>query len=143
VLEHWLGQPSFPTEKVENEMRRLTALTAVLALFVVSVVATSSDALAPAPSSSISISVSKGSLTYDQKAFSAKAGLVEIRFTNNSTAPHNVSLEHDGEFEYGASLTIKKGSIYTFLTLDKGTYHLYSSVGTDEDKGMSATLTVR
>ena len=31
----------------------------------------------------------------------------------------------------------------TFLTLKKGTYHLYSSVGTDEDKGMSATLTVK
>jgi hypothetical protein len=34
-------------------------------------------------------------------------------------------------------------SFMTFLTLKKGTNHLYSSVGTDEDKGMSATLTVK
>jgi plastocyanin len=126
-------------------MRRFTALSVVLTLFVASVVATSTaaPAPAPAPSSIVSISVSQGSLQYDQKALSAKAGLVEIRFTNNSAAPHNVSLEHGGEFEFGASLTIKKGSIYTFLRLAKGTYHLYSSVGTDEDKGMSATLTVK
>lgn len=122
-------------------MRRLTALSAVLALFVVSVVATATAS--PTPSSNVSVSVSKGSLHYDQKTLSAKSGLVEIQFTNNSTAPHNVSLEHGGEFEYGASLTIKKGIIVTFLTLAKGTYHLYSSVGTDEDKGMSATLTVK
>jgi len=122
-------------------MRRLSALSAVLALFVVSVVSTATAA--PAPSSSVSISVGKGSPHYDKKTLSAKAGLVEIQFTNNSTAPHNVSLEHGGEFEYGASLTIKKGTIVTFLTLAKGTYHVYSSVGTDEDKGMSATLTVK
>ena len=54
-----------------------------------------------------------------------------------------MSLEHLGEFEHGASLTIKKGVVMTFLTLGKGTYHVYSSVGTDEDKGMAATLTVK
>lgn len=123
-------------------MRRLTALSAVLALVVVSAVAAATATAAPTPSSNISLSVSKGSLHYNQKSLSAKAGLVEIQFTNNSTAPHNVSLEHGGEFEYGASLTIRKGTIVTFLTLAKGTYHVYSSVGNDEDKGMSATLTV-
>ena len=124
-------------------MRRLMALSAVLAMFVASVATTAMAASAPAPTSTVDISVGKGSLHYDQKTLSAKAGLVAIQFTNNSTTPHNVSLEHLGEFEYGASLTIKKGVVMTFLTLKKGTYHVYSSVGTDEDKGMSATLTVK
>jgi plastocyanin len=97
---------------------------------------------APKPTSTISISVAKGSLHFDTKTLTAKAGLVQINFTNNSTAPHNVSLEHDGEFEFGSTLTINKSITSTFLTLAKGTYHVYSSVGKDEDKGMSATLTV-
>ena len=99
-------------------------------------------AAAPTPTSTVTISVSKGSLRYDKKTLTAKAGLVQINFTNNSTAPHNVSLEHDGEFEFGSTLTINKSITSTFLTLAKGTYHVYSSVGKDEDKGMSATLTV-
>ena len=79
-----------------------------------------------------------------EKNFTASAGLVRINFTNGSAAAHNVSPEHNGEFEYGATLTIKKGTTTTFLTLAKGTYyHLYSPVGNDEDKGISATLVVR
>ena len=91
----------------------------------------------------VNLSVANGSHHYAQKTLTAKQGLVRITFTNNSTAPHNVSLEHNGEFEYGATLTIRKGITTSFLTLAKGTYHLYSSVGKDEDKGMSATLVVR
>jgi plastocyanin len=121
-------------------MRNLTAMLAVLALFAVAAVTTATAA--PAPTSTVNISVTKGSMHYNQKALKAKAGLVQINFTNNSTASHNVSLEHGGEFEYGATLTIKKGTVSTFLTLTKGSYHVYSSVGKDEDKGMAATLTV-
>ena len=117
------------------------ALPAVAALLALSAVPMATAA-SSAPNV-INISVTKGSLRYDQKTVTAKPGLVTINFTNNSTASHNVSLEHGGEFEYGASLTIKKSSVTTFLTLAKGTYHLYSSVGTDEDKGMSATLVVK
>jgi len=91
----------------------------------------------------VNISVANGSLHYDTRSLTAKPGLVRINFTNDSTAPHNVSLEHNGEFEYGATLTIRKGITTSFLTLAKGTYHVYSSVGTDEDKGMAATLVIR
>jgi plastocyanin len=122
-------------------MRSLITLAAALAASA-ALTATAATAAAPSPSSVVSVSVSKGSLHYGQSRFTAKPGLVRIDFTNNSTAAHNVSLEHNGEFEYGASLTIKKGIVTTFLTLTKGTYHLYSSVGNDEDKGMSGTLIV-
>ena len=96
-----------------------------------------------ATANAVNISVAKGSLHYVQKTVSAKPGLVRINFTNDSIAPHNVSLEHNGEFEYGATLTIRKGATTSFLTLAKGTYHLYSSVGRDEDKGMAATLVIK
>jgi plastocyanin len=123
-------------------MRKILALSAVVSSMTAMAVGAASAAV-PAPTSSITLSVSKGSLHYDRTTLAATAGLVQITFTNNSTAPHNVSLEHGGEFEYGATLTTKKGTVVAFLTLAKGTYHLYSSVGNDEDKGMSATLIVK
>ena len=88
----------------------------------------------------VNVSVAKNSLHYQQTALTAKAGLVRINFTNNSAAPHNVSLEHNGEFEYGSTLTIRKRITTTFLTSAKGTYHVYSSVGTDEDKGIATVV---
>jgi plastocyanin len=128
-------------------MRRIAAIPVLAVCLAGSAVAVGTAA-ASTPNSVnttniVNISVSKGSLRYAQKTVTAKAGFVRINFTNNSTAPHNVSLEHNGEFEYGASLTIRKSAVTTFLTLAKGTYHLYSSVGRDEDKGMAGTLIVK
>ena len=118
--------------------------SAVLSLLAGSLlVASTATAAAPSVASTVNISVSSDSLHYNQHVVSAKPGLVQINFTNKSTAPHNVSLEHNGEFEYGATLTIRKSATVTFLTLAKGRYHLYSSVGRDEDKGMAATLVVK
>ncbi|MBV8597617.1 MAG: cupredoxin domain-containing protein [Actinobacteria bacterium] len=121
-------------------MRRLTVLP-ILALSL----ALGGSALAGSvgTANAVDITVANGSLHYTQTQFTAKPGLVRINFTNNSAAPHNVSLEHNGEFEYGATLTISKSTTTTFLTLAKGTYHVYSSVGKDEDKGMAATLVVK
>ena len=118
--------------------------SAVLSLLAGSLlVASTATAAAPSVASTVNISVSSDSLHYNQHVVSAKPGLVQINFTNKSTAPHNVSLEHNGEYEFGATLTIRKSATVTFLTLAKGTYHLYSSVGRDEDKGMAATLVVK
>ena len=124
-------------------MKRVLAASVLTAAFAVSAL-TAGTALAAMPNA-VNISVGSGSLTFNQKTYTANAGLVRINFTNHSTAPHNVSLEHNGEFEYGATLTITKSTLMTttFLTLAKGSYHLYSSVGKDEDKGMAATLIVK
>lgn len=122
-------------------MRRFNAVLPLLATSLA--FAGTASAAAPSAVSTVTFSVANGSLHYDQKIVSAKPGLIRIDFTNNSAKAHNVSLEHDGEFEFGASLTIRKGTTVTFLSLRKGTYHVYSSVGNDEDKGMSATLIVK
>jgi plastocyanin len=117
---------------------------ALLALPVAALIfASTATAAAPKVASTVNLSVSSGSPHYNQRLVTAKPGLVQINFTNNSAAPHNVSLEHNGEYEYGATLTIRKSMTVSFLTLAKGTYHVYSSVGTDEDKGMAATLVVK
>ena len=122
-------------------MNRLLAVPALIAA-VAAPAAVASSASAATPNV-VNISVAPGSKHFQQKLFTAQAGLVRINFTNNSTASHNVSLEHNGEFEYGSTLTIKKGETTSFLRLAKGSYHVYSSVGSDEDKGMSATLLVK
>ena len=128
--------------KVGIEMRMLMSVgTAALLLSAVAVATAAAGA--PSPSATVKLSVAKGAHAYGQKSISVKPGLIEILFTNNSTARHNVSLEHNGEYEFGSTLTIGKGSTVSFLTLAKGTYHVYSSVGTDEDKGMAATLVVK
>lgn len=106
-------------------------------------IASTATAAAPRVASTVNLSVASGSPHFNQRVVTAKPGLVQINFTNNSTAPHNVSLEHNGEYEFGATLTIRKSATTSFLTLSKGTYHLYSSVGKDEDKGMAATLVVK
>jgi len=80
---------------------------------------------------------------YNVKSLSAPAGTPFLLVFRNLTAKqHNVSLEQ-GELEYGATLTIGKGSTASMFTLKKGTYHFYSSVGNDENTGMSGTLTVK
>jgi PQQ system protein len=139
VVERALARLS-PIERC-SKMRRSYVVLPLLAASLV--LAGTALAAGPNVSSTVDISVPSGSLQYDTKLVTAKAGLVQINFTNDSKAAHNVSLEHNGEYEYGASLTIHKGAVTTFLTLAKGTYHLYSSVGSDEDNGMSATLVVR
>jgi len=121
-------------------LRSLRAIPVVAAIVAAAVMAGTAAAVS---SNAVNISVANGSMHYNQKVFSAKAGPVRINFTNNSTAPHDVALEHNGEFEYGATITITKSTTTTFLNLAKGTYHVYSSVGHDEDKGMSATLIVK
>jgi plastocyanin len=123
-------------------MNRILLLTA-LAIALAAPTAALAASNPVATTNVVNISVPKGSLHYSTKTLLAKPGLVRINFTNDSTAPHNVSLEHNGEFEYGSTLTIRKGITTTFLTLSTGTYHVYSSVGTDEDKGMSATLVIK
>jgi plastocyanin len=91
----------------------------------------------------VSITALANGKKYNTSKLTAPAGKEFLLvFKNLSTGKHNVSLEN-GELEYGATLTIGKGSTATIFTLKAGTYHFYSSVGKDETNGMSGTLTVK
>jgi plastocyanin len=91
----------------------------------------------------VKITALAGATKYNTTKLTAPAGKEFLLvFSNKSTAKHNVSLEN-GELEYGATLTIGKGSTATIFTLKVGKYHFYSSVGNDETHGMSGTLTVK
>ena len=125
-------------------MRRFMALPVLVVAVAVAgtVTATSSAHRASGPQR-VMISATNSGYAFDKKTLTAPAGTEFLLvFTNHSTQKHNVSLEL-GELEYGATLTIGKASTATIFTLKKGTYHFYSSVGKDETKGMSGTLTVR
>jgi plastocyanin len=98
---------------------------------------------ASGPPPTVKITALAGTTKYNTNKLTAPAGKEFLLvFTNKSTAKHNVSLEN-GELEYGATLTIGKSSTATIFTLKAGKYHFYSSVGNDENKGMSGTLTVK
>jgi plastocyanin len=124
-------------------MRRslvLVFLPAALAVFASTAVASPARVAAPPPTVTLAAASGKN---YDKKTLTAPAGKEFLLvFKNATTGKHNVSLEL-GELEYGATLTIGKGTAATIFTLKKGTYHFYSSVAKDETAGMSGTLIVK
>jgi plastocyanin len=89
----------------------------------------------------VTLTAPKSGLGYDKKVAAVTAGKITLVFNNLTTHQHNISLEQ-GETEYGATVTIGKGTTASILTLAKGTYHYYSSFGNDENHGFSGTLTV-
>lgn len=126
-------------------MRNLLALlvvASVLAVASASAASASPAGIAAAPPT-VTVTAPSGGSRYDTKTLTAPAGKQFLLvFKNLTTRQHNVSLEQ-GELEYGATLTIGKGSTASIFTLKKGVYHFYSSVGNDENVGFSGTLTVK
>ena len=122
--------------------RSLVLACSVAALAVFASAAVASPVRVTAPPPTVNLSATNGK-SYSTKTLTAPAGKEFLLvFKNATTAKHNVSLEL-GELEYGATLTIGKGTAATIFNLKKGTYHFYSSVGKDETAGMSGTLTVK
>jgi plastocyanin len=100
---------------------------------------------APAAGGGATLSIAadpSGQLAYDKKSLSATAGNVTIDFTNDSSTPHNVTIEQ-GEDEAGATDTIQGSKTSKSFTLKAGTYTFYCSVGQHEAAGMKGTLTVK
>ena len=122
-------------------IRVLPALVAVAALS--GGVAASGSAHGTAGPPVIQVSSSATAYVYSTKTLTVPAGKEFLLvYTNHSSKQHNVSLEV-GELEYGATQTVAKGMASSIFTLKKGTYHFYSSVGNDENKGLSGTLIAR
>lgn len=83
-----------------------------------------------------------GQLKFDQTSLSAKAGNVEIDFTNKSPLPHDVTVAK-GSKVLGQSPIITGKSTKLTAKLTPGTYVFYCSVTGHRQAGMQGTLTVQ
>jgi plastocyanin len=83
-----------------------------------------------------------GALKFDPTSLEAKAGQVTIDFTNDSSVPHNVTIEGNG-IEEVASDTVTGDKSSVSADLPAGTYTFYCSVDGHKAAGMEGTLTVK
>lgn len=83
---------------------------------------------------------SSGALKFDKTSLEAPVGEVSIVLTNDSSVPHNVSIEGNGVDVEGETFT--GGTKTTTATLEPGTYTFYCSVPGHREAGMEGTLTV-
>jgi len=105
---------------------------------------TSSAAAAGGGSSTLSIAANpSGSLAYDKKTLSAKAGKVTITMTNMAPLGHNITIQQGTNGAVlGSTPTFQGGSKSVSLTLKAGKYTFYCSVPGHRAGGMVGTLTV-
>jgi len=83
-----------------------------------------------------------GALKFDPTTLEASAGTVTIDFTNDSSVPHNVTIEGNG-IEEVASDTVTGDKSSVSADLPAGTYTFYCSVDGHKAAGMEGTLTVK
>ena len=105
---------------------------------------TSSAAAGGGGSSTLSIAANpSGSLAYDKKTLTAKAGKVTITMTNMAPIGHNITIQQGTNGAVlGATPTFQGGSKSVSLTLKAGKYTFYCSVPGHRAGGMVGTLTV-
>jgi plastocyanin len=82
-----------------------------------------------------------GALRYDKNRAAALAGHVTVRFRNDSTVEHNVTIAQ-GSRTLGATKTITGATAMLALQLRAGEYVFFCSVPGHRESGMEGTLTV-
>ena len=82
-----------------------------------------------------------GALKFDKTTLEAPAGNVTIDFTNDSSTPHDVTIEGNGVD--AATKIFSGGEESVTADLPAGTYTFFCSVPGHEDAGMKGTLTVK
>lgn len=85
----------------------------------------------------------EGSLAFEEKEVSAKPGKDTVDFTNQSSVPHNVTIEDSAGENIGETETLAEGSSSATVELKPGTYTFYCSVPGHRAAGMVGTLTVK
>jgi plastocyanin len=106
--------------------------------------ASSSSAPAAGASGNLAIAANpSGSLSYDKKTLSAKAGKVTITMTNMSPVGHNITIQKGTSGAVlGSTPTFMGGTKSVSVNLKAGTYTFYCSVPGHRQGGMVGTLTV-
>jgi plastocyanin len=95
-----------------------------------------------APTTQLALAANpSGTLSYNTKQLSAKAGTVQITMANMSPLEHNVTIA-SGSTVLAATPTFVGGSRSVTVKLKAGTYTFYCSVPGHRQAGMEGTLTV-
>jgi glucose/arabinose dehydrogenase len=103
---------------------------------------TTAAATTVVPAGAIAIAANPGgSLMYNTKTLTAKAGKDTFAFTNNSPVPHNFTILQHGKV-IGATPTFSGGVRLLTVTLAAGTYTFECTVPGHAQSGMEGTLTV-
>jgi plastocyanin len=104
--------------------------------------ATSAPAQPPTAVSKLKLAADPGgTLSFDAKQLSAKAGTVSVTFTNMSPIEHDVTIAKGGSV-LGATPRITGGSKTLTIKLAPGDYTFYCSVPGHRQAGMEGTLSV-
>jgi plastocyanin len=99
---------------------------------------------ASAGGSTVDISTpSGGTLAFDQKDVSAKAGTVTIDFDNKQPVQHDVKVEDSSGKELGGTDLVSSSTATATVDLQPGTYTFFCSVPGHREAGMEGTLTVK
>jgi plastocyanin len=85
----------------------------------------------------------EGQLAFEEKEASAKAGEDTIDLTNQSSTPHNVTIEDSSGKVIGETETLAEGSASTVVDLKPGTYTFFCSVPGHREAGMEGKLVVK
>jgi plastocyanin len=85
----------------------------------------------------------QGQLAFEEKELTAKAGKDTIDLTNQSSVPHNVSIENSAGETIGETETLAEGSASAVVDLKPGTYTFYCSVPGHREAGMEGKLVVK
>ncbi len=84
-----------------------------------------------------------GTLAFDQKSATAKAGNVTINFDNPAPLGHDVAIADSSGKQLAVTEIITGGSTSTSVNLQPGTYTFYCTVDGHKAAGMKGTLTVK
>jgi plastocyanin len=86
---------------------------------------------------------SGGSLAFDQKSATAKAGTVTINFDNKQPLQHDVAIEDSSGKTLGQTDLVSSGTANTTVDLQPGNYTFFCTVPGHREAGMEGTLTVK
>ena len=84
-----------------------------------------------------------GALAYTQTQVSGPAGSDTIDFTNDSSTPHDVTIEDSGGNQVAQTDTISGDTTDATADLQPGTYTFFCSVDGHREAGMEGTLTIK
>ena len=84
-----------------------------------------------------------GALAFEQTQVSGPAGSDTIDFTNDSSTPHDVTIEDSGGNQVAQTDTISGDTTTATADLQPGTYTFFCSVDGHEAAGMKGTLTIK